>query len=171
MIDKLDTKATQTGFGELVGTSQQAISKHVDSGKLIKDGTYRDWIIAYCERLREEAAGRAGDDQKSLTRARTQDAIASTDLKLLQIKEKSGELVPVAEVEPLLVAMFTAARTELLSLPDKLTNELKALYDVDVDPAYLEEKIHDVLAHLAGEVPGIIKCHDDASGQDMDTTA
>jgi len=171
MIKDLDTKATQVGFGELVGTSQQAISKHVDSDLLKKGQTFRTWLMAYCEKLREEAAGRGGDDQKSLTRARTQDALAGAALKNITVQEKAGELVFAAEIEPLLTAMFTAARTELLSLPDKLSNELKALYDVDVDPAYLEEKIYDVLAHLAGSVPGIIEGHDDSSGEGVGTAA
>ena len=171
MIKNIDSKATQKGFGELVGVSQQAISKHVDTGLLKKNQNYRTWLISYCEKLRDEASGRGNDAQGELTRARTRDANASSELKYITIKEKAGELVPTSEIEPLLTAMFTAARTELLSLPDKLSNELKALYDVEVDPLYLEEKIHEVLAHLAGEVPGIIKGHDDKSRQEVDAAA
>ena len=149
----LDTIATQTGFGELVGTSQQAISKHVFSGTLVVGQSYRDWITAYCGKLRDEAAGRGGDDQNSLTRARTDDALASVQLKRLQIAEKVGTLVPVADVEPYLIAMVTAARTELLALPDKLVLEIKALYGVDIDPTLLTEKIHESLNHLANSLP------------------
>ena len=165
MTDLLDQQATQTGVGDLVGASQQAISKHVYAGTLEMGQTYRDWLRQYCEKLRDEAAGRGGEDNINLTRARTLDASASAELKMLQIKEKAGDLVPVSEIEPLITGMIIAARTELLSFPDKLTNELKALYGVDIDATLIEELIHDVLAHLAGHVPGISIQDDGTSGQ------
>ena len=171
MTDFLDTEATQTGFGLLVGTSQQAISKHVFAGTLEMGQTYRTWLALYCEKLRDEAAGRGGDDSQSLTRARTAEAVANTELKVLQVKEKAGQLVPVDGIEPLLLAMVTAARTELLSLPDKITNDLRALYGVDIDAALIEEKIYAALAHLAGSLPDIINGHVDEGGERVVTAA
>lgn len=137
-------------FAGLVGVSQPAISEKVSSGVLRDGGTIGEWLLAYCERLRLEAAGRGGDDQASLTKARTREAEASADLKLLQIKEKAGELIPLADIEPALTAMITAARQELLTLPDKLANELRALHGVEVDAGLIEERIHAALEHLAG---------------------
>lgn len=171
MTDFLDTEATQTQFALLIGSSQQAISKHVQSGTLAMGQTYRTWLALYCEKLRDEAAGRGGEDQQSLTRARTSEANASAELKILQIQERAGKLIPVDGIEPLLVAMVTAMRTELLALPDKLTNELKALYGVDVDPTLIAENIHAALGHLATSLPEILAGHDDQGGAHLPAAA
>jgi phage terminase Nu1 subunit (DNA packaging protein) len=112
---------------------------------------------------REMAAGRGGDQQSGLTAARTSEALANTELKMLMIKEKAGDLVSMAEVEPQLMAMVTAARQELLALPDKLANELKALHDYDVDAAIIEDHIHAALIHLSTSLHGV-NAGDDAAG-------
>lgn len=161
----LDEVATQVRFAALVGVSQQAISDKVMAGVLTSGGTLRDWLLAYCERLRLEASGRSGDDNQSLTRARTREAEASAELKQLQIMEKSGTLVSRAEIEPRMNAMVTAARTELLTLPDKLVSEIKALHGIDVDPSLIEDRIHEALNHLAGGMYADGEDHD-APGDD-----
>lgn len=127
--------------------------------------------IAYIRDLREKAAGRGGDDQQSLTRARTSEASASAELKILQIQEKAGKLVPVDLIEPMLLAMVTAARIELLALPDKLANELKALHGVEIDASLIEEHIHAVLAHLAKTLPGLIAENDATGGESVEAAA
>lgn len=145
----LDEPITATAFGDLVGVTQQAISQRVKDGLLVPGQPLREWIRGYCTKLREEAAGRSGDDQQSLTRARTREAEASAELKQIQIAEKAGTLVPLAAVEPGLIAMITAARQELLALPDRLATELRALYGVEIDPSLITERIHESLQHLA----------------------
>lgn len=142
--------------------TQAEIAKHLDmserNAREVLKSLGIDWTaasiddirIAYIRDLRDKAAGRGGDDQASLTRARTREAEASAELKLLQIKEKAGELVPLADIEPMLTAMITAARQELLTLPDKVANDLRALHGVEVDAGLIEERIHAALEHLAG---------------------
>ena len=56
----LDRILTQSEFGQLVGITQQAVSDLVRAGVLKPNLTGQAWLHAYCERLREEAAGRAG---------------------------------------------------------------------------------------------------------------
>ena len=89
----------------------------------------------------------------------------------MQIQEKAGKLIPVDGIEPLLVAMVTAMRTELLALPDKLTNELKALYGVDIDPALITENIHAALGHLATSLPDILTGVNDSGGTHLPAAA
>lgn len=61
-IDFLDTQATQSDFARLVGISQNAVWKHV--GRSLHMGeTYRTWLLAYCEHLRYESAGRSDNNQ------------------------------------------------------------------------------------------------------------
>jgi len=152
-FENLNAKANQSSFARLVGVSQTAIKSHFDKGTLIAGQSLADWLHQYCESLRTEAAGRGGDDQKSLTRARTNDAQQSARLKEIQIAEKLGELISAEEIKPAILAMVSAARIELLSLPSKLAAEFKALYGVDVDESLIEDHIHESLEHLSGGMP------------------
>ena len=60
MID-LDYEATQTALAELVGVTQPTISNLMTEGKLPSSGTLGELLLAYCARLRDQAAGRLGD--------------------------------------------------------------------------------------------------------------
>jgi phage terminase Nu1 subunit (DNA packaging protein) len=161
----LDQPVTQAVFAGLVGIGQSRVSECISTGVLRDGATVGEWLLQYCDRLRNEAAGRGGDEQGALARARTREAEASAELKILQIMEKSGKLVPVDEIQPTLDAMVIAARTELLAIPDKLTIEIKALYGVEIDYALIEEKIYSALNHLAGKVlPDVINNMYDENG-------
>jgi len=56
----LDRLLSQTEFADLVGISQQAVSDLKRRGVLRDNVTGASWLRAYCEQLREQAAGRAG---------------------------------------------------------------------------------------------------------------
>ena len=141
--------------------TQVEIARHLDmSDRNLRDvlnkidkssskNTMEEIRVGYIQHLREQAAGRGGDDQVSLTKARTREAEASASLKELMIAEKAGQLVPMDEIEPGWAALIVAARTELLILPDKLAMEVKTRYGIDIDPALIEERIHESLQHLA----------------------
>jgi phage terminase Nu1 subunit (DNA packaging protein) len=154
VFDGLNVPASVTTFAQLVGVSQQSISQRIAAGELAQGQTLLQWLHAYCDRLRTVAAGRSGDDSAALTRARTEEALASAQLKQLQVAEKAGVLIPVDEVEPRLASMVTAVRQELLALPEKLAGEIRALHEIDIDAALIEQHIHDALNHLAGDLSG-----------------
>lgn len=165
----LNAKANQSAFGRLVGISQPSVKEFVDKGILIPGQTLQQWLLQYCERIRKEASGRSGDEQKSLTLARIRDANTSSRLKEITIAEKLGVLVDVQEVEPQLVAMVTAARSELLSLPNKLVTEIKALHGIEIDESLIVEHIHESLEHLAGSLHGNTAGDDAQGGGGMGT--
>lgn len=127
--------------------------------------------VAYIRDLREKAAGRGGDDQAALTRARTREAEASAELKELQVIERGEQLAEVAEIEPKLLAMVTAAKTELLSLPDALAQELRALYGVEIDASLIEERIHEALTHLASRLEDDLAGDVASAGESVGTAA
>lgn len=56
----LDRALTQGEFAALVGITQQAVSDLQRRHVLRTDVTGAAWLLAYCEHLREQAAGRAG---------------------------------------------------------------------------------------------------------------
>ena len=74
--DFLDKRATQSGFARLVGVSQASIWKHVGRS-LHMGGTYRTWLLAYCEHLRFEAAGRSDINQARQIQSRVKDQVQS----------------------------------------------------------------------------------------------
>ena len=61
LID-LDYEATQTALAGLVGVTQPTISNLVSEGKLPSSGTLGELLLAYCARLRDQAAGRMGEN-------------------------------------------------------------------------------------------------------------
>ena len=60
MID-LSIPGTQTALAELVGVTQPTISNLQADGKIPSAGTLGELLLAYCARLRDQAAGRLGD--------------------------------------------------------------------------------------------------------------
>lgn len=59
MVD-LEAPATQAMVALVVGVSQQAISAQMADGRIPSQGTIGAVVQAYCQRLREQAAGRLG---------------------------------------------------------------------------------------------------------------
>lgn len=152
MID-LDSKVTQNEFGLVVGVSRQAVSDYLARGIIQPDQTAGEWLLQYCENLRDQAAARGGNKQEGLAEARTREAEMSATLKELQIAEKTKLLVPANEVEAMMVAMITAAKNELLTIPDKAAQSIKMLHGIDIDPSLIQELVYESLQHLADEPP------------------
>jgi phage terminase Nu1 subunit (DNA packaging protein) len=66
----------QTDFGAMVGVSQPAISALVDKAILTHGDPAGTWLLAYCARLREQAAGRLGASVNGLDLAQERAALA-----------------------------------------------------------------------------------------------
>lgn len=105
--------------------------------------------LRYIENLRAQAAGHRSQDGMDLTRERALTEQVDRQLKQLQLAEKLGQLVNVAQLEPELQRMVGAFRAELLSRDDKLKAELDALYGIDIDLALLTDHTRAALAQLA----------------------
>lgn len=67
---------TQAAFGELVGMSQQAVSEFIKVAALGPGVSGAEMLLAYCERLREVAAGRGYADAGGLDLAQERAALA-----------------------------------------------------------------------------------------------
>lgn len=57
----LDQVTSQADFAEMVGVSEARVSQLMADGVMQRGGTAHDWLLAYCDRLRDQAAGRVGD--------------------------------------------------------------------------------------------------------------
>lgn len=91
-ITDLDKRATSTGFGLLVGITEPAVAKHRKSGVLPVDGTYREWLIAYCEHMRN-------GDSFALTVARARLAEEQADRVAMENAVSRGTLAPRSAME------------------------------------------------------------------------
>lgn len=60
----------------VVGVSQQAISAMMAEGKIPSDGSLGDLLQAYCQRLRDQAAGRLGGEAGGLDLVQERAALA-----------------------------------------------------------------------------------------------
>jgi len=56
----LATQGTQAALAELVGVTQPTISNLMSEGKIPPTGALGELLLAYCQRLRDQAAGRLG---------------------------------------------------------------------------------------------------------------
>lgn len=67
----------------------------------------------------------------------------------LEIKEKTGELAPVAMFERAWHDHILAARTEFLTMPEILATELSAITGADIDPEIIKTHIDRALEKLS----------------------
>lgn len=130
----LDEKAKQTEFASLIGATQQAVSKHLDNGTLVRGGTYRQWLRAYCEKLRDEASGRTASDQRlRLDEARTREAVANARSKELALFKEEKLVLEKGMVREAIDAWIAIAKSEYMNSIDKIIAELESQHGIKID--------------------------------------
>lgn len=141
---------TQTAIAEHLDLSQKAVSELMaELGINWSTATMDEIRVAYLRRLRSVAAGHKSSSGADLVHERVENERLDRQLKELQLAEKKGQLVNVAQLEPMLVQMVVAFRTEVLSRDDRLKDALDALYGIDVDLQVLNDHSHECLEQLA----------------------
>ena len=120
-----------------------------------------------------KTANRGGDDGYDLQTERAKTERVTRELRELQVAEKRGALVNIAQLEPALQQAFSAFRAELLSRDDKLAEALHAKYQIKVDLDLLNEFTFRALEQLSRYQPrsGLFAAEADieseASGEDI----
>lgn len=104
---------------------------------------------AYIRKLQAQAAGHRSEDGLDLVRERVLTERVDRELKMFMLAEKKGQLINVAQLEPELMQMVGAWRSELLGRDDKLKADLDALYGIEVDIQVLNDYTFASLSHLA----------------------
>jgi hypothetical protein len=112
-----------------------------------------DVRVSYIRDLREKAAGRGGDDQAELARARTRDAIASAKMREVQYFESIGKLVSVEEIEPRLESWATVARSEVHNALNKIIADIEGENEVTINREMVDGYMLSAFAAI-GEHPG-----------------
>lgn len=131
MIDP-QGKMTQKDFGLLVGISQPAVSDLISRGVLVDGDTTGNWLLAYCDNLRMQAAGRGGDAAGELTAERARLARAQAEKIEMQNAVSRKELAPVALLEQVLATTGTKAKRILATIKGELRRRFPSMLATDM---------------------------------------
>jgi phage terminase Nu1 subunit (DNA packaging protein) len=142
--------------GELIrwsGLSTAHIATLIREGMpVVSKGTKRQgykinsaaWLSWYVARKVTEATGGGGADGATFTQTKIANMESQRRLRELQIAEKEGELVPVADVEKWAAEMYSVVRSRFLAVE----SQVQGLSDDQKD--ILRVAITDALADVSG---------------------
>lgn len=93
----LDRTCSQADFAEMVGLSEARVSQLVADGVVPRGDTAHNMLLAYCERLRDQAAGRAGSEVGGLDLVQERAALAREQRIAQELKNAvaRGEFAPI----------------------------------------------------------------------------
>ena len=141
--------ATQSGFSRLVGTSRQAINNHVVK-KVLTDGqTYAEWLLIYCDRMREEAAGRGGDQQSTLTAARIEETHENIFDKRQKRLTASGELMDRETVHNWIVESASSIQGFVMGAGETIIESITEKYKIELEADDVAGPLRAALGHIA----------------------
>lgn len=119
----LDQPTSQADFADLVGVSEARVSQLMADGVMQRGGTAHEWLLAYCERLRDQAAGRAGDGAGGLDLVQERAALARSQREAQDLKNAvaRGEFAPIG----LLADVLGRAASSVVDRFDQLEGALR----------------------------------------------
>ncbi|MDM0011976.1 hypothetical protein QTH87_05925 [Variovorax sp. J22P168] len=122
MLIDLRATGTQAELAEIVGVSQQNISALMGEGKLPPTGMLGDLVHAYCQRLRDQAAGRLGAEVGGLDLVQERAALAREQRLGIEIKNAvaRGEYSPVSLLAEVLATASQTVSERFEQLPGAL---------------------------------------------------
>lgn len=164
MID-LQAIPTQAQFGELVGISQPAVSGLVSRGVLRDGDSAAGWLLAYCEHLREIAAGRGGDQVGELAAERAALAREQRIKIAMQNAVTRGDLAPKRLLSDVLARALSRIARLLDTIPGELRRRSEALTADDIEAVRrVIAKVRNICA--ATTIDDLSKSDDEADGAD-----
>ncbi len=119
----LQAPVTQAEFAQMVGLSEAAVSQMKTSGVLDAGATSHAWLLAYCGRLREQAAGRMSGDGAGLDLVQERAALARSQREAQDMKNAvaRGDYAPIG----LLADVLGAASSAVVDRFDQLDSSLR----------------------------------------------
>jgi phage terminase Nu1 subunit (DNA packaging protein) len=122
VVPHLDEKISQAEFAQIIGVSEARVSQLVADRTIVRGDTAGEWIVAYCERLREQAAGRLGDEVGALDLVQERAALAREQRMAIEIKNAlaRGEFAPIALLAEVLANASQSVSERFEQLPGAL---------------------------------------------------
>lgn len=124
---------TQEFFSILVGISQPKVSQLLSDGVLTREASAHVWVLEYCARLREQAAGRLVDELSGLSLTAERAALARSQREQQDMKNAvtRGEFAPVA----LLAEVLAACGASIAATLDAIEGQVRQLVPDLPEPA------------------------------------
>ncbi len=93
----LDQPCSQADFADMVGLSEARVSQLTADGVIPRGETAHNMLLAYCERMRDMAAGRAGNEIGGLDLVQERAALAREQRIAQELKNQvsRGEFAPI----------------------------------------------------------------------------
>lgn len=122
VVPHLDQKIAQAEFAQMVGISEARVSQLMSEGVLAKGETAASWLVAYHERLRDQAAGRMGAEVGGLDLVQERAALAREQRLGIEIKNAlaRGEFAPISLLAEVLAMASQAVSERFEQLPGAL---------------------------------------------------
>lgn len=123
---------TQAEFAADVGVSQQAVSDMLGAGVLLEGQGEAQWLLAYCHRLREQAAGRLETGILSLSQERA--ALAREQRMGIEIKNAvaRGQYASIALLAEVLATASQSVAERFEQIPGMLKKTCADLTDAQL---------------------------------------
>lgn len=119
----------QTEFATLVGVSDKTVSTLLSEGVLTAKASGQQWLLEYCGRLREQAAGRAATGDLDLASERARLAREQADKIAMQNEEKRRALAPVHVIERTLASVSRQVASQMEAIEVELKRKTKLSAD------------------------------------------
>lgn len=115
VIPLLDQPISQAEFAQLIGVSEARVSQLVSEGVIARGDTALAWLLGYCERLRDQAAGRSGAEAGGLDLVQERAALAREQRIGQAIKNRVArqEFAPVGLLSDVLARASSALVDQL----------------------------------------------------------
>lgn len=123
VLPYLDAPISQAEFAQMVGVSEASISSRVSSGVLVRGDTAHEWLITYCEHLRDTAAGRGSGAFGGLDLVQERAALARSQREAQDLKNAvaRGEYAPIG----LLADVLGKASAAVVGRMDQIEGTLR----------------------------------------------
>lgn len=107
----------------MVGVSEARVSQLISDGVIVRGDTCHAWLVGYCERLRDQAAGRVGSEVGGLDLVQERAALARSQRIAQDMKNAvaRGEFAPVG----LLADVLASAASGVVDRFDHLEGALR----------------------------------------------
>lgn len=135
VVPHLDEQVSQAEFAQIIGVSEARVSQLVAERTIVRGDTAAEWIVAYCERLRDQAAGRVGDMAGGLDLVQERAALAREQRLGIEIKNAvaRGEYAPVTLLAEVLAIASQSVSERFEQLPGALRKACPDMLDAARD--------------------------------------
>lgn len=130
ILPYLAAPISQAEFAQIVGISEARVSTLISEGVLVKGDSAHGWLLGYCDRLRDMAAGRHSAGGLDLVQERAALARSQREAQELKNAVARGEFAPIG----LLADVLGEASSAVVDRMDQVEGDLrKACPDLPED--------------------------------------